>query len=159
MDATMQENKIHLRYMEGRDLDAVIEIGRQPYGCEWSEKTWSQIMGRTDVIGLVAMSATGVAVTVAGFAIYQLRPKSFEIRNIGVRPDLHRRGVGRKLVDKLTSKLCALVRPNVLCRVPDDNLPAQLFFQRCDFVCRQIDHAANGDRYVMQWDLSSRGGA
>jgi ribosomal protein S18 acetylase RimI-like enzyme len=74
---------------------------------------------------------------VAGFMLFQFKAHSLDIVRIAVHPDFRdpRRGVGRKLIERLVGKCAYHEKDEIEATVPEDNLPAQLFFARCKVDC------------------------
>ncbi|WP_165251276.1 GNAT family N-acetyltransferase [Paludisphaera soli] len=91
---------LHIRWMIRRDLPAVLAIDaglREP----WTEDEFLRRLRERNCIGLVAERGDEVV----GFAIYRLRPGCLQVNRLAVHPEHRRRGVGRKILEKLRGKV------------------------------------------------------
>ncbi len=88
-----------------QDLDSVMAVMDQAFGDRFGEAwTRSQLSGILPMTGVSLMLAvdrsTGEAI---GFSLCRTVADESELLLIAVRPDHHRRGVGRKLLDQFFS--------------------------------------------------------
>lgn len=93
----MTHERFSLRPLELRDVpdcERVLRALPDWFGLEESNRAYVENLRKLP--GAVAVTGDGVA----GFvALEESNPLSFEIHVMGVRQDLHRRGIGRALVD------------------------------------------------------------
>lgn len=97
---------IRIRSMEERDYQFVVEIDNLAFGetCDSHnmEESLRVLASRRDYMLRVATIDDGTPI---GFCVVGLHPQAYEITRLAVLPSLHRRGIGRILVDELRSKL------------------------------------------------------
>ncbi len=143
----------HIRWMIRRDYPEVLGIDRAGHGGPWSEEHLACVLRERNCIGMVAERYAGVV----GFMVYELRPTSLAILNLGVHPDYRLRGVGSQMVDQLASKLSSHSRTHITVLVRETNLPAQLFFRSRGFLAVQVLHdfyaGSGGDAYRMKLEV------
>ncbi len=94
--------------------------------------------------GLVAVGGSG---GVVGFLIYAYREKECEIKWLGVRRELHRRGIGRRLMNRLLD----IARESGAARVSVETLAhtmdyapyvgTRAFYEACGFVLESLEKA------------------
>ncbi|MEO6077286.1 MAG: GNAT family N-acetyltransferase [Candidatus Andersenbacteria bacterium] len=124
-------NKVQIRWLLTKaDLSEVVAIERRCFEFSWTEECFRHWLGQRDCIGVVAELEDG---RIAGFMIYTY-PR-FRILNFAVTPWAWRRGIGRKMLEKLKEKAMTKRMSHVSALVPiycEDAIP---FFQRFeDFV-------------------------
>jgi len=75
--------------------------------------------------------------------------------NFAVAEEIQKRGVGRRMIEKLTGKLSSQRRNRIMLEVRETNLAAQLFFRRLGFraiaVLRDFYDDTTEDAYLMQY--------
>lgn len=123
--------KPYIRWMISRDMNEVSAIELSSFEHPWSEDEFRQALRSRNCIGMVAVDQTTDAVV--GFMIYELSKTSLKILNFAVDPKHRLKGVGRKMLDKLTGKLSSQRRSRVTADVRERNLDAHLFFKACGF--------------------------
>lgn len=127
----------NIRWMIRRDYDKVLEIEKwygndSPYGFEsWDIDQLTAVFRRRDSIGIVYDDPDSDLIS--GYLIYRMRSSSSEILRFATDPMLRMNGVMSSIISKLKEKLSLQGRYKILCRVPEHNLPAQLFLSRHGF--------------------------
>lgn len=96
-------------------------------------------------------------IAVVGFTIYELHKNQLHVLNFAVHPDFRRCGVGSTMTGKLVNKLSQQRRQEIMLKVRETNLAAQLFFKQQGFrargVFRQYYADSNEDAYMMHYRL------
>lgn len=122
--------KTHIRWMIRRDMAVVMDIERRNFGDHaWGEDDFVRTLRQRHNIGMVATHDENVV----GYMIYELRKTQLNVLNFAVHPGLHRRGIGRSMVEKLRSKLSMERRTKITLLVSEYNTDAQLFFRDLGF--------------------------
>lgn len=142
----------HIRWMIRRDMAEVLCIESEIFGeHRWYEDAFVHCLRQRNCIGMVAERRDQVA----GFMIYELHKNRLHILNFAVAPECQRQGVGRAMVDKLTSKLSHNRRNRIMLEVRETNLDALLFFRSLGFhaisVLRDFYVDSEEDAYLMQY--------
>jgi ribosomal-protein-alanine N-acetyltransferase len=133
------------------DLDAVMEIMTAAFGDRFGE-AWS----RSQLAGILPMA--GVTLTLArlngaaaiGFSLVRTVADESELLLIAVRPDQHRLGVGRQLLDHFIdwARESGVVRAHLEVR---DGNPAVEMYRKAGFTRigrrRNYYHARDGNRF------------
>lgn len=146
-----QSTSVHIRWMIRRDMPAVLDIESQSFDVPWTEEEFIRCLRQRNCIGMVAERDEQVV----GFMIYELHKNRLHILNFAVAPAGRRRGVGKAMVEKLTSKLSHQRRNRIMLEVRETNLDAQLFFRNLGFraisVLRDFYDDTTEDAYLMQY--------
>ena len=148
--------KVHMRWLIRPDYQKILDIENESFEFPWSEEDFIRCLRQRNCIGMVAEFDEQVV----GFMIYELHRTRLHVLNFAVADDFRRHGVGRKMVDKLATKLSPKRRTRVLLEVRETNLEAQLFFKSLGF--RAVSVLSNyyedspGDAYAMEYRLPSR---
>ena len=141
----------NIRWMIRRDMPAVLDIEQHSFEFPWSEEEFVRCLRQRNCIGMVAERDT----TVVGFMIYELHKNRLHLLNFAVAPGARRSGVGKSMVDKLSSKLTADRRNRIMLEVRETNLDAQIFFRERGFraisVLRSFYEDSPEDAYLMQY--------
>lgn len=145
---------LHVKRMVRRDLDAVMVIETSSFEFAWQCGDFIRC--------LISGRCKGVVVEhgeqVVGYMIYELHKNRLHILNFAVDPGFRRQGVGKVMVDKLTSKLSHQRRNRILLEVREGNLPAQLFFRSQGFkatrVLKDYYDETDEDAYVFEYRLN-----
>jgi ribosomal-protein-alanine N-acetyltransferase len=166
---------VYLRWMVHRDLPRVVRISRQQAGLRWAEPDFLSPLRAINTIGYVAELGDRVV----GYMVYRMervpqaggtdeddpvqasrrgltlaaptRTLHLDLLNIGVTPELQRRGIGSALLGKLEQK----VRREgglVQALVPETNLAMQLFLRAVGYQAILVLHDYFGDEdgYLME---------
>jgi len=150
-DTVRQELFVHIRWMIRRDMPEVTAIESASFEFPWSEDDFVRCLRQRNCIGMVAESEERIV----GFMIYELHRSRLHVLNFAVNPACRRRGVGGKMIQKLTGKLTTERRDRILLEVRETNLSAQLFFRDLGFraisVLRDFYDDTVEDAYLMQY--------
>ncbi|MBM3998060.1 MAG: ribosomal-protein-alanine N-acetyltransferase [Planctomycetes bacterium] len=134
-----------------RDMPEVTAIESASFEFPWSEDDFVRCLRQRNCIGMVAESEERIV----GFMIYELHRSRLHVLNFAVNPACRRRGVGGKMIQKLTGKLTTERRDRILLEVRETNLSAQLFFRDLGFraisVLRDFYDDTVEDAYLMQY--------
>lgn len=142
---------VRVRLMLPSDRRRVLAVERLCFapGLAWSWRGFCQVVGDPSCRAFVAEVPDG---QVLGHVAYQRRRGALFVINLAVHPAHRRRGVGRRLVQKVVSKLGPR-RDRVAAVVPEGELGAQLFFAaqgfRAEAVLRGVFAGIGQDGYEM----------
>ncbi len=146
-----QEVCVHIRWMIRRDMGEVLDIENVSFEFPWSEDDFIRCLRQRNCIGMVAEHEERVA----GFMIYELHRNRLHVLNFAVSSEFQKRGVGRRMIEKLIGKLSSQRRNRIMLEVRETNLAAQLFFRRLGFravaVLRDFYDDTTEDAYLMQY--------
>lgn len=134
-----------------RDLDQILRIEEDLFGPE----RWSAAMFHAELHAgryyLVALADDDD--TVLGYGGLAVVIDEAWINNLAVRPDLHRRGVGRGLLEALLAEARRHHVRRIMLEVADDNVAAQKLYAEYGFeavaVRRGYYQPSNRDALVM----------
>lgn len=135
------DSRAAVRWLIRRDLDAVLRIERASYRRDftWSREDFVLTMGLSHVIGsVVELFRPDRDPVVAGFILYAQEPRRpnepkaqalrrYEILNLAVDPLYRGRGLGRRLVARVTHRPARRVAARI--DVHEGNLTALHFFK------------------------------
>jgi ribosomal protein S18 acetylase RimI-like enzyme len=126
------------------DLSRVLAIDEDCNQWEaWTEEQWRSICKGKQYGAVVAL----VRHWIAGVLVCQYHKGKVYVAKIIVAPAWQRQGIGSYLVAKL---LFEADERAVWAAVPEDNLPAQLFFRSMGFRCRFTEGREEGSVYLMR---------
>jgi ribosomal-protein-alanine N-acetyltransferase len=125
---------LETRWMLRRDIESVLRIESAAFDYPWSEADFVRMLRRRNCLGMAVANAGEVV----GYMVYELTPTRIVLLNLAVDPNHARRGVGRKLIEKLKSKLSLSSRRRIEVEVGERNLLAQLFFRATGFRAAKI---------------------
>lgn len=149
----MDPSLIHVRWMIRRDMPVVIDIDQRSFEYPWTEEDFIYHLRQCSCIGMVAE----IGDRVVGTMVYNLGKFKLDLLTLAVAPELRGEGIGRRLVNKLISKLSDNRRHSIVLKVRETNLDAQLFFKRMGFlatkVLRNECEDIGEDAYVMRYDV------
>lgn len=137
----------HIRWMIKRDMPSVMEIERASFSEPWLEKDFIKCLRTRNCIGMVCerfesetdytqAACANTYIDVAGFMVYELNKRYFNILNFAVNPAFRRQGVGTAMFNKIANKLSPERRIRLHADVRVDNLDAAAFFLKMG--CRQV---------------------
>ncbi len=122
---------VHCRWMIKADLVRVFETERLSFAAPWTEPDVCACLRDSKIVGMIAeYTHDDVSVTIGHF-VFRLHPQRLELLRLAVHPEWRRGGVGRQMVEKLTSKLSDNRRKWLTVMVPETNLPGLLFLRAC----------------------------
>lgn len=121
----------HVRILDVPDL---VAIDRQSFARSWEEDDFVTLLRNRKTTGVVAFRNRERA----GFAIYRYTDVGILLLRLAVGPEFRGLGVGLSLVSCVARKLKQR-RPTLSILVPDDQLGAHLFLQRCGFIGSVVD--------------------
>jgi ribosomal-protein-alanine N-acetyltransferase len=145
-------NAIRIEPGTSEDLDAVMAIMDRAFGDRFGEAwTRSQLAGILPMAGvtLIIASQTKSAQAI-GFSLCRTVADESELLLIAVRPEHHRQGIGRRLLDHFMdeSRRCGVVRVHLEVR---DGNPAIEMYRHAGFEPvgrrRNYYHALDGKRF------------
>ena len=90
--------QLHIRDATVGDLLAVVEIERLAFDNPWSVASFRRELSLPFSRLLVAQTSPDPDAPIAGFLCRWLVADEYHILNIAVRPELHRRGIGARLL-------------------------------------------------------------
>ena len=125
---------VTIRWLVRSDLPTVLDIETRLWDRPWDENDFLAALAQRSCIGVVAESGERVL----GFLVYLLHKNSYQIVNMAVDPQVWRRGIGSRLVDRLINRLSLTRRNEVWLTVRETNVPAQLFLSACGFQATEV---------------------
>lgn len=140
----------YIRWMKRSDMPEVLRLEGICFEFPWSENEFLNTLRQRNATGMVAERDNRIV----GFMIYELHRNRIQIENFAVAPSVHRTGVGRSMVEKLTVELSER-RSSIMVVVRDKNLEGQLFFKSMGFravsvLCDYYEDAPD-DGYLFQY--------
>jgi len=145
---TIQETKVHVRWMIGRDMSEVLAIEKKSFEKPWYEEDFRQHLRQRNTIGMVAEDERERNI---GYMVYALHKYAIEIIKLAVHPEHRKRQVGKAMIDKLKSKLSIQRRKRLIVDIDERNLDGQLFLQREGFRATAV--LLNTAEYRMEYSL------
>jgi len=141
--------------MRSSDLGDIIEIERASFTFPWSKSFFLQELRVASARSILAV-VDGKPV---GYIIYWIVSGEIDIHNLAVHPDFRRRGLGRALLDGVTSEARRQGLTRVTLEVRKSNEPAQKLYHSMGFVARGLRkgyYSDDGeDAVVMALELHS----
>src|SRR3569623_3731805 len=145
------QSRHQIRWMIRRDLAETLEIEAESFEYSWSEEEFIRCLRQRNCIGMVAELDDRVG----GFMVYELHKTRLHLLNFCVSREYRRRGIGRKMLQKLTGKLSTQRRTRIMLEVRETNLDAQLFFRAQGFRAVNVLHDfyedTTEDAYLLQY--------
>lgn len=121
---------MQVRPMRPADVEAVLEVERASFGVPWSERTFRNLLRRSNARLLVAEHEAG---GLAGYAVLWVVGREAELGDLAVRRDLRRRGIGRRLVDAVLRSAAAVGARAVFLEVRESNDAARRLYEGAGF--------------------------
>lgn len=150
----IKECDVHIRWMIRRDMQEVLAIESRSFEFPWAEEDFISFLRQRNAIGMVADYRDRVV----GYMVYEIHKSRLHLVNIAVHPGFRREGVGKAMLDKLSSKLSSQRRVLISLHVRETNLDAQLFFKSCGFFATTVVHDfyddTSEDAYRMEYRLA-----
>lgn len=125
------------------DLEGMLDIEELCFEYPWTEKDWKRLSKCSNVVSFVVEQKIQNKNCIIGILSYELIKDGVEILNIVVHPRFWRKGIGRKLIEQLKSKVSLdYQHRKIVLHVRETNLDAQLFFRSLNFRATKIikDH-------------------
>lgn len=159
---------LRLTPMEQEDLDAVVAIENTVYPYPWTRGNFEDALdsgylawvARGEVRDIEYAAADDATGKVWGYFLLMVAVDEGHLLNISVRADLHRRGIGRELLDRVASMARELGLTSVLLEVRPSNTRAIAIYGHYGFVSigrRKAYYPAEGntreDAIVMRLPL------
>ena len=143
--------KVHIRWMDDADLPEVLAIEADSFGSPWREEEFIRCREQRNCIDMVAEHEDRVV----GFMIYKLNKTRIQLLNLATAADCLRMGVASQMLSKLTGKLSAKRRTQIIVKVSETSLLAQLFFRNAGFrvvsILRDQYEETTEDTYTMRY--------
>ena len=140
----------HIRWMIDRDIPEVFAIQNNALEFPWSYNDFIKQWRQRNCIGMVSEWDERVI----GYMLYELHKDHMHLVNLTVDPNLHRKGVGLSMIDKVKSKMSKDRRNHITVDVRETDLPAQQFLRSMRFraasVLRNFFDDTNEDAYLMK---------
>lgn len=143
--------ELSVRWMKRRDLPRVIEIDTQ-VGIEVGQEEYLLFLRQRNAIGMVAELGD----TVAGYMMYELRPRLIALRYFAVDPHCSGRGVGRAMVEALTSKSRFAKQGAIAVSINEYNVEMQMFLKACGFLCVRSERGFFDGADLLEFRLDSQ---
>lgn len=124
-----KETIVSIRCRIKKDMPEVLYIEEKSFDFSWTENDFVHCLRQRNCIGMVAEYQKKVV----GFMIYEIYEDKIQILNFAVHPDWRRQSIGTQMIKKLTDKLSAKKRKEIILTVKERNLPMQLFLRECGF--------------------------
>lgn len=151
---TLNRRVLRVRGMMHDDLREVLAIEAEAFVHPWSESDFVEHLEDFESVGLV-VECEG---TVAAYLVFGFDGRDIEICSCVVAEPFRRQGIGTLMVQRLTKALSQRSWDRLSARVPERNLGALFFFQRCGFKAVAVlpQYLVNGqDVYVMEYTISN----
>lgn len=118
-----------VRVMSAEDIDQVTEIEKQCFSTPWARQGFLDVLGREDVLFLVACEQN----TVLGYVGVYCTSDEGEITNVAVDPDQRRKKVAQQLMTELIARLDAKEISRIVLEVRASNQPAIELYKKLGF--------------------------
>lgn len=150
----MSKDDVHIRWMIRRDMPEVMNIEAECFGDHaWDEDDFIRALRQRNCIGMVAEHDNKIV----GFMIYELAKDYIHILDFAVDEGSRRRGVGKAMTKKLSSKLSQQRRKRIVLEIRETNLSAQKFFGVMGYRATRVESGfyddCDDDAYVMVYRL------
>lgn len=129
---------VQIRWLIRRAMPEVLRIEQESFEFPWTEEDFLCCLRQRNCIGMVAERDHQIV----GFMIYELHKSRLNILNFCVAPEFRRQGVGTQMIVRLIDKLSQQRRKEILLKVRESNLDAQMFFRSLGFIATAVlrDH-------------------
>jgi ribosomal-protein-alanine N-acetyltransferase len=145
---------VHIRWMIHRDMPQILAIESASHDRPWCEEEFLRILRQRNCIGMVAETCDPGS-PIFGYMVYEPHRTFIEVLDFTVHPDHRRHGVGRRMIEKLVTKLSIARRSRLLFRVRETSLPAHLFLRACGLKAQSVarEYFGEEDGYVFVYRL------
>jgi [ribosomal protein S18]-alanine N-acetyltransferase len=124
-------NAVVERVATPADLDAVIEVERMSFYSPTSREWYESELQRPEVCFVYVIRVPGHPV--AGFCAFWKVVDQIHINNLAIRPELRRRGLGRRLLARILEEAERLGAPNATLEVRRSNDAARRLYEGAGF--------------------------
>lgn len=138
-----------IRWTIKKDMPSIGLIDEASFECPWPTGVYLDMLREKNVISITAE----IDGKVIGYMIFRLCRGHFRVLRMAVHPTYRGLGIGTDMVDHLRAKVGNKGREAVVVEVSEYNLPAQLFFRDCGFVCEHINPGDGADTYEMVYHV------
>ncbi len=121
---------VHVRPARAADLDAIHAIEVRAFSAPWRRESFRDYLCDGPARLLVAEAADG---TVVGFAVALIAVDEAEIANLAVAPEWRRRGVARRIVDRVFAAAATAGVRTVFLEVRESNAGAIALYAAAGF--------------------------
>ncbi len=149
----MDDLQPHIRWMSQRDLPELIAIENNSFDHTRSQDDFLRCLQHQHCVGMVAEYEK----CIAGFTVYNINKRHFQLLSIVTALEFRRRGVARQIIEKLTDKSSQQQRNRITCQVPERNMQAILFFRAVGFRAADMlknDQEESDDVYIFEKQVS-----
>ncbi|MFO0979933.1 MAG: GNAT family N-acetyltransferase [Planctomycetaceae bacterium] len=140
-------------------MNDVLRIDKEGFVIPWRSGRYVQVLQRHEVRGIV-IEING---TIAGFCLLRLGRRSLQIIRFCIAVEFRRQQIGCRFFRRMRWRINQSQRLQMLVvRVPESNLPAQQFFQKCGLICVAIERRTCStdllpdNHYRMEWHKQER---
>jgi ribosomal-protein-alanine N-acetyltransferase len=123
--------RVDVLAMRPRHLRGVVAIEDRTNPRPWSHQLFASELDQVSARCFVAVVRRSV---VAGFACLMSTGHETHVTNLGVDPDLHRRGIGTRLLLRLVHETIEMGLRDMTLEVRRSNVAAQALYRRFGFV-------------------------
>ena len=107
----------------------IMAIERIAYSYPWSERFFRQEL-QVECARSLLVQLDG---RIVGYILFWLLPGEIDIHNVAVHPDFRRRGLGRRLLERVVSEARSRASTRITLEVRKSNLPAQKLYESMGF--------------------------
>jgi ribosomal-protein-alanine N-acetyltransferase len=136
-------NNPHIRWMIRRDMAEILAIEQRSFTQPWVEEDFIRALRSRNCIGMICE----VGEEIKGYMIYELYKNNLKLVNLAVHPDDRCKGYGRRMINKMISKLSIHRRSRVTIEVRESNLDGQLFLKKMGFQATAVKRRVFQDTY------------
>ena len=144
MGSILQCIGTRIREFQIGDLDSMVEIDRAVFRDPFSDRDFVSLLRSERVIGTVIERNR----LTLGYCLYEQYNAYNLIRRIAV--SVKHCGYGRQLVNDVNRQMLKDCKSFVDCRIPEDNLDAQLFFQANGFTAIDVIPSDGSSEYLFR---------
>ena len=147
---------VQLRRLEDGDLDAVDEIERASYPTPWSRAMFAAELQKPSSLAIGACLESGELVA---YAIVSRYVDAWHVMNIAVTPEFRRRGIARRLLERLFEITSSDPRRGYTLEVRVSNTDAIRLYERLGFEPRGIRrgyYTDNREDALIMWREASQ---
>ena len=128
---------LHIRRAVREDLPEMLRIERASFSDPWTATTFESALSLDRMLVLVAADRTGEgrdgAGRLGGYVVALVVGPEAEIADLAVAPDSRRRGIGRALLERVSSELTARGVRTLFLEVRESNRAARTLYESSGF--------------------------